>query len=114
MLRKAQKGAFPQRCTLLVGFAYLRTRLDFGLLAPHGLSSWGFMDWILGSCGYLGPTRLESGVPWFPGMDSRHQGPPGLDSSILELPGVDLGFLFLLEGVCLPVGHRGRASARVT
>ena len=43
-----------------------------------------------------------------------HQGPPGLDSSILELPGVDLGFLFLLEGVCLPVGDQGRASARVT
>ena len=72
------------------------------------------MDWILGSCGYLGPPRLESGVLWFPGMDSRHQGPPGLDSGIHELPGVYLGFFFLLEGVCLPVGDQGRASARVT
>ena len=47
-------------------------------------------------------------------MDSRLQGPPGLDSGILERPGVDLGFLFLLEGACLPGGDQGRASARVT
>ena len=99
----------------LVGFAYLRTLLDFELLAPHGLGSWGFMDWILGSCGYLEPPRLESGVLWFPGLDFRLQGPPGLDSGILEHPGVDLGFLFLLEGVCLSAwGDQERASARVT
>ena len=87
----------------LVSFAGLRTLLDFGLLAPHGLylGSWGLMDWILGSCGCLGPPKLDSGVRCFPGLDSRFQGPPGLGSRIREPPGIDSGFLFLLEGVCL-------------
>ena len=51
-VKEAQKGVslliYP-----LVGFAYLRTLLDFGLLAPHGLYS-----------GLLGLHGLDSGLLW--------------------------------------------------
>ena len=69
--------------------------VGFDIYVPFwNLGSWGFMDWILGSCCYLGPARLDSGVIWFPGLDSRLQGPLGLDSSILEPPGIKLGLIF--------------------